>query len=88
MSEALELDQGGTVSVVVSVRGMYTMQEMRLMEWLDKHATDLPMLFKCGIRCVEDLVDISHSELLLAMEANRLGEKHCLLAVIGHGHTI
>lgn len=73
MSATLELDQGGTVSVLVSVRGMYTMQEMQLIEWLDKNANDLPMLLKCGVRSVEDLADLSHNELLRAMETNRLG---------------
>eukprot|EP00961_Rhodomonas_salina_P152185 2048354-Rhodomonas_salina.2 len=52
---------------------MYGHTPSQLIEWLDKNANDLPMLLKCGVRSVEDLADLSHNELLRAMETNRLG---------------
>lgn len=44
MSATLELDQGGTVSVLVSVRGMYTMQEMQV------YTRGHPLLVRCDAR--------------------------------------
>lgn len=60
------------MSVVCSARGLYSLEEWGLLEWLGDCAADLPMLLRCGIRNLQDLETLSLSELLAAMEAGGL----------------
>ena len=86
------LDKGGVISLVASARGLYSMDEWELLEWLDDAATDLPMLLKCGIRNCHDLEAHTHSELLALMEGNGLSDpvrariaSKCQAARLGYG---
>lgn len=77
MQQEVHLDAGGVISVVMSVRGMYTLDELELLEWLEGADADLPTLKKCGVGSVSDLKVMSHSELLERLASARQSEETC-----------